>query len=74
MANFIQYDYKVMKDIWTRYANDGTLDHTNFYPRIGRQWLVWLLPDWKLKMTSEVVTFDPESGVVVTENSVYVRG
>lgn len=74
MANFHQYDYAAMKKIWEVYDGHNTLNNTNFYPRIGKPWLVLILPSPKLRSTSKVVSFDPESGVVVTENSVYVRG
>lgn len=42
-------------------------------PVVGQKWL-HINMHGALRVTSPVVSYDPESGVVVTENSVYVRG
>lgn len=42
-------------------------------PVVGQKWMHVDMHN-KLRITSPVVSYDPESGVVVTQNSVYVRG
>lgn len=70
---FHQYDSAMMMRLWAVAAERGVLNDYPYYPRVGRAWLVIML-DGRLRSTSSVVKFDPESGVVVTQNSVYVRG
>lgn len=57
---------------WEEFKN-ANMQGFLWKPVVGQKWL-HIDMHGELHITSPVVSYDPESGVIVTQNSVYVRG
>lgn len=73
MAGVIQYNWKAFKEQTSDVEKNYPHTSVHWVPTVGQPWL-HVSMNGKLRLTSAVVSYDPESGVVVTQNSVYVRG